>query len=289
MALREFGLEINDTKTEVFRSSGLRDDSWPRTISRRLEVYKKLESDIFALFEEAFDISERIKNEAPIRYLLRRSDKQKIFEDDHWKVTENFLIKCLYNYPHSTDYIARIIVRRSAMFDDLDKKKWERVIGNRLLNNIQMGHDHEICWLLWTAISLKLPITDEVAKKIIAYQNPLVALMGAHALSCGLINAALDVTAWESHVSTEQLNEEWWMFAYECSLRGWFKTNLKNAEMKDTIFLALKDAKVSFYDETIPSDDENYFASGVAIPALGFGYEDGEEEEEEEEENDVGY
>lgn len=165
------------------------------------------------------------------------------------------------------------------MLGDLNSEKWSRVISNRLVNNIQMGHDHEICWLLWTTISLLLPIPDDVSAKIIAYQNPIVALMGAHALSRKLIDSKLNINAWESHVKAEQLGEEWWMFAYECSLRGWLKTNLNAATLKGTIFEQLKKANISFYDDKIPAEHENYFDDDGAIPKTGFGYEDEEEED----------
>jgi hypothetical protein len=281
VALREFGLEINDTKTDIHKSSSLRDDNWPRLISRRLAAYKKSNDDIFSLFEETFDIAERTKNEAPVRYLLRRADKLKVFEDDHWGVTENFLIKCIYNFPHSTDYVSRIIVRRGITHDDLNRNKWARAIGNRLMTNSKMGHDHEICWLLWTATSLLLPLANDVATEIIAYSNPMVALMGAQALSRKLIDPKLDVSAWESHIHADQLADEWWMFAYECSLRGWLKANLKDAALKGTIFEFLKKSNVSFYDDMLPSEYEEYFDEEGAIPSTGFGYEDGEDEDEE--------
>jgi hypothetical protein len=275
--LRDFGLEINETKTEIYRSSALRDDSWTRTLSRRLENYKKTKEDIFSLFEETFDIADRTKSEAPVRYLLRRADKQKVFDDDHWSVAENFLAKCVYNFPHSMDYVARILIWRDIQFSDLDEKKWIRVINNRLSHNIEMGHDHEICWLLWATISLDFPISDSVADKMVSYSNPLVALMGAHALSRKLISGGVNLDVWESSVRPSQLNEEWWMFAYECSLRGWLKTNISTTSLKDTIFATMKAAGVSFYNEKIPSEYENYFDDeDTAIPAASLGYEDEE-------------
>ncbi len=277
-ALREFGLEINETKTEIYRASELREDRWPRTLSRRLDAYKKTKDDLFALFEEAFDIAHRTKSEAPVRYLLRRADKQNIFDDNHWSVAENFLVKCAYDFPHTMDHVARILIWRDIKFSDLTKEKWTRVINNRLVHHVDMGHDHEICWLLWASTSLGYTLTDAVATKLVGYANPLVALMGAHALSKKLISDKVDLGAWESCINPQQLNEEWWMFAYECSLWGWLKTNLNNASLKGTIFADLKAANVSFYEQKSPSEQEHYYDDEeTAIPSASFGYEDEEE------------
>jgi hypothetical protein len=219
-ALREFGLEINETKTAIYRASELREDRWPRVLSRRLHAYKKTKDDLFALFEEAFDIAEKTKSEAPVRYLLRRADKQNVFDDDQWSATENFLVKCAYDFPHTTDYVARILIWRDIVFSDLSKGKWTRVINNRPNHHIDLGHDHEICWLLWAAISLDYPLADQTASRTVNYTNPLIALMGVHAFSRKLIGDAVDLSAWEANISASQLSEKWWMFAYECSLRG---------------------------------------------------------------------
>jgi hypothetical protein len=171
-------------------------------------------------------------------------------------------------------------VRRAILAGDLDRDKWARVIGTRLVNNIQMGHDHEVCWLLWTAISLLLPIANEISERLISYPNPAVALMGAQALSRKLIDQKLDVSTWEGHIQADQLNDEWWIFAYECSLRRWLKTNLSQAALNETIFASLKKGNVSFYNDRIPSEYEEYFGDEGAIPSTGFGYEDGEGDEE---------
>src|SRR5579871_159058 len=279
-ALREFGLEINETKTEIYRVSALRDDSWPRALSRRLESYKKTTDDIFGLFEEAFEISERTKSEAPVRYLLRRASKQEVFEHDHWSVAENFLVKCAYDYPHSTDYVARILVWRNILFSDVDKEKWIRVINNRLIHNTKLGHDHEICWLLWATIALDFPLIDQTSNELVAYPNPLVALMGAQALSRKLIGDAVDLSQWESYIDNSQLDEEWWIFAYECSLRGWLKKNLSTASLAGTIFADLKANGVSFYNDKTPSEYEDYYEDDGPIPGTSLGYEDEEEAED---------
>src|SRR6185437_12724509 len=96
--------------------SELRDANWPRVIQRMFSSYKaetkkgEKPGKLFELFEGTFELSETIKSEAPVRFLLRWADREDIFEDGNWKFAENFLIKCLYDYPHTIDFVARILL-----------------------------------------------------------------------------------------------------------------------------------------------------------------------------------
>ena len=89
MALREFGLEINEIKTSVSQSSALRDDRWPRQLTKLLTGYQGEVTQLFEIFEETFGIAEHLKSDAPVRFLLRWGDRNHLFEK-HWDILENF-------------------------------------------------------------------------------------------------------------------------------------------------------------------------------------------------------
>ena len=80
MALREYGLEINELKTVVTQSSALRDDAWPRRLTKLLESYDNNFSSLFEIFEETFAIAEGLKSDAPVRFLLRWGDRNNLFD-----------------------------------------------------------------------------------------------------------------------------------------------------------------------------------------------------------------
>ena len=121
MALREFGLEINETKTALYRSSELRDDAWPRKLIKLLSAYNvdKQEGQLYELFDSTFELATDLKSDAPVRFLLRWGDRNGVF-DEHWDTLENFFIKCLIHHPHTGEQVARIIVSRKLFDDDLD-------------------------------------------------------------------------------------------------------------------------------------------------------------------------
>jgi hypothetical protein len=173
MALREFGLEINELKTVVSASSAVRDDAWPRKLTKLLKEYDGKESEgLFEIFEEAFAISENIKSDAPVRFLLRWGDRNNLFEN-HWDVLENFFIKCLVHHPHTIDHVARIAASRRLFHNDVNGKRWASVITNQLQHHLNIGHDHEVCWLLWITILFSIKLDDPTAVKLISYPMPL--------------------------------------------------------------------------------------------------------------------
>ena len=203
-----------------------------------------------------------------------------------------FFLKCLVHHPHTIDHVARIAVSRKLFDDDLDEKKWASVALNQLQHHLDMGHDHEICWLLWITISLSIKLSDPVAEKLIAYPNAVVALMGMHARTLGLLKKTLDITAWKKRVNAPSLEEEWWLFAYECATKGWIKQQIDWTTIEDSVFERMKKAKVTFYRSSEKNEDVAKLKKGrPSIPVTGFGYdgedEKGEKEEEEEDDFDA--
>jgi hypothetical protein len=170
------------------------------------------------------------------------------------------------------------VVSRKLFNDDLDQKKWEGVALNQLQHHLEMGHDHEICWLLWIVVSLSIKLSDAIAIKLISYPNAVVALMGMHARTRGLFKKSLDISAWQKRVSVTSLDEEWWLFAYECANKGWIKQKIDWVTIKDSPFEQMRKPKVTFYRSSEKNEDIAKLKKGKpAIPAAGFGY-DGDEE-----------
>jgi hypothetical protein len=144
-----------------------------------------------------------------------------------------------------------------------------------------MGHDHEICWLLWTAHSLSIGLSDEISKQLSVYPNPLVALMGMHARALGLISPTIDIAPWSDRVNVSSLDEEWWMFSYECAVKNWIAGKIDWTTIQDTIFDRMRKAQVTFYLSGAKSQEVAQLETDKpAIPSKLFAYELEEEEAE---------
>jgi hypothetical protein len=142
-----------------------------------------------------------------------------------------------------------------------------------------MGHDHEVCWLLWIIILLAIKLDDQTAAQLISYPNAVVALMGMHARTRGLFKKSLSIANWEMRVSAASLDEDWRLFAYECAAKDWIKQKIDWTKIKCSIFERMHEAKVTFYRSSEKNADVANLEKGKpAIPSTGFGY-DGDEEE----------
>jgi hypothetical protein len=286
-SLREFGLELNEAKTRIFQASGLRDDDWPNLLTRRFASYESEKRQdrkrvkFFGLFEESFELSEKLKSEAPIRYLLRRLDRDGLIKDENWKFAENFLIKCLYDYPHTIDHISRILIWRNLFSEPVTKKIWQEAINNTLAYHISMGHDQETSWLLWTAISLKYPFGLQVANSLTQYENSLIGLMSVHARREKVLPSKTKLDFLRGKMSDASLEDEWWLLAYECAQKKWLTPSPSWTTATGKLFQEMKQKGVFFYRSAQDAFSE-FDRSRPAIPSSGFGYEEDDDESGEE-------
>lgn len=258
-ALREFELEINETKTNVYESGSFLDDLWPRQIRKLVDIkpLKPLdEAQIFEMFEEAFSIAKKEASDSPIRYLLRGADRAKIFRSTHWNVLENFLIKTLYFHPHAIDYVCLIVVWRHLNSADIELAKWKVAINERLMHHLRMGHDQEISWLLFLTIACEIKIADEVARELVQYPNAVCAIQALHARRLGLFSHTIPIDFWRTKLGPENFNSEWWLFAYEAFAKNWLGgSNIAATVTTEDAFHHMKKAGVTFYQSSATVKD----------------------------------
>jgi hypothetical protein len=205
------------------------------------------------MFEGAFAIARREDSDSPVRYLLRGTDRTKIFGSAHWPVLENFLIKVLYFFPHAIDYVCLIAAWRNFKNQDLNLGKWTMAINERLKHHLDMGHDQEISWLLFLSLCCELQIDGAVAKALLQYPNAICALQAFHARRAGLLDKNLSVDFWREYAQPKHFETEWWIFAYEIYRKNWLggRTVWSHVLAQDP-FKKMKDAGVVFYSSNKP-------------------------------------
>ncbi|WP_345949151.1 hypothetical protein ABDD95_20105 [Mucilaginibacter sp. PAMB04274] len=62
----------------------------------------------------------------------------------------------------------------------------------------------------------------------------------------GYLPKGLDTTAWQKLLSADNLNNKYWLLAYEAKMNGWLSSPDDYLE-EDAFFKILKDKEVSFY------------------------------------------
>lgn len=294
-ALREYDLDLNEQKTNIYRSSEFLDETWPREL---LRILKNSQSTSYEIFETAFSLADRLKSESPIRFTLRHLDKGTAdspftsmtggpsFLSKNWEDTENFLVKCILNYSHSIDYVCMIVIRRLIGGHPISTQKWRDVLNEAIRYQATLGHDHELAWLLWLNLVANSPISDETASVLMSYQNPICALQALHHQKAGLIkNKSTLLDFFRTKVTDESLKDEWWLFAYESARRGWISPGMIQ-KSQEKFFEGLREEKVSFYlAEATPKAITKYETTNTAIIDKAFHYDD--DDDDDEDENDI--
>ena len=118
--------------------------------------------------------------------------------------------------------------------------------------NAPAGHEYEVAWCLWAALSWQLQISAVAASAISQLENSVIAILALDALHAGLFAAGgLDTRSWESRMTTDELYEEQWLLAYEANVQGWLPSvAMADHVAADPNFQFLKAQNVRFYTPT---------------------------------------
>jgi hypothetical protein len=131
-ALREFELDLNDLKTRIVPVNSTLGDSWPNDFERQLKnafarfVFTRRDYDPVSTLSAIIERANRQNDDGMIRHAIRKIDENKLW-DSEWEVLEHFLAHCAVHFPHSFDYVARVIIWRIRTDKQIDKNLWKEV------------------------------------------------------------------------------------------------------------------------------------------------------------------
>lgn len=96
---------------------------------------------------------------------------------------------------------------------------------------------------------LKLNIEPLNQELIAGMDDAIVAVAAMIAKDEGVFSSTFDSTLWRSWLVVDSFNDEYWLFAYECTKRGWFSAEVLAAKLKTNMNIAfLLSNNVSFVD-----------------------------------------
>ena len=253
-AVREFELDVNESKTGIYSENFSFLDSWPIEIAEELEqvknpLWRKNSKDrLRATLETSFSMAVKHNDEGVLKYTLRCIDRNQI-GDKHWEVVEPFLKRVSVHYGHTIDYVARILVYRHLKWRDLDVKGWRTILEKILDYHGSLGHDSEVCWLVYLNKILGLKIHDKVAENIVSNCGALSVLAVLNSVDDGLVDRTIFENVWEHISSVNERNRgRLWPVILEWKSRKWPKHDqLKN---NDEILQNLIDCEEFIYDST---------------------------------------
>lgn len=225
--LREFELDINENKTNIYAANFRFTDSWPSDVAFRIELAvnateHRRDERLRAALEYAFDLSLSENDDGILKYAIRQLDLS-AHDWDEWSVLQPFLMRSAIHFGHTLDYVVRVLIWRKLTRDDLDDEKWEKIIRTLLDRHGRLGNDSEVCWLIFAAIILKAPIPTEIALTIVRNCGALsiVAILNLCSRDNAVLDAAFEV------ISADSATGAMWPVFLEWSATGWHR----NAEV----------------------------------------------------------
>jgi hypothetical protein len=249
---REFGLEINGSKTSIDRIIALSGTSWiselSSFLSHRSEPLKgaRLREFLFlSLRLQASHLSEPV-----INYAMSVIEGRHFHESDIDSL-ESFLLKACVLAPLSLDKICRVIIN---IDNDTKMLSKGRIINRfRILaeRSIEKGNMFEAIWLIYTIRGLHGKLNSKRISDLMFDHNgsalPLILMDMKHK---GLFTQRLPKEHWEQLIGKERIKSDWiWLLAYEGIRKGWISDT--NKALSAPFFKAMHNRNVVFYDPNV--------------------------------------
>lgn len=284
-AIREFELDINETKTRILSEQFRFTDDWPLELTEKLEFAAESSRPaerLRAVFEHGFSMAVRSNDDAILKFLIRKLDQYELTHE-HWQTVEPFLKRTAVHFGHVIDYVARVIVWRHLSREDLDIESWTPILLNLLRHHGRLGNDSEVCWTIYACIHLGIPIDNGTAADIIRNCGALSMCALLNCVALGLVDiVALDTAS--ERLQNEDAKGPLWPVILEWHARGW--PNHEAIAINQDTIAGMADQEVTIFDPSawpvvFKDVEETAFGTvGRAIEPRSSLYDDDEVEED---------
>ena len=201
LALREYELDINEAKTRILPTQQVFRQSWSSGFERAIRDALRpgngrTSSDVVSVIGTVIEQAVREGDDGIIKRAVRVVDEQKLWKED-WKLLEHFLVQCAVQFPHSLDYVARVVAWRIRTAQPVEHALWTEVAHDVAMRSARLGHDSEVTWSLYLLKELGQKVAKPLSDSILANNSGLVLALLAHfpahklAAARGLGNALL--------------------------------------------------------------------------------------------------
>lgn len=291
LALKEYELDINETKTRIISMKYVFGESWPSELESEIReclgpAGRSKGLDPIATFGKIVDRATRDNDDGIIKRALRVIDDQKLWSAN-WEIVEHFLAQCAVQFPHSFDYVARVIAWRVRTRRSFDKALWVEIARLTALQNAKLGRDSESAWAIWLIKELNQKITTALSDTLLSNCGSLVLCFLAHFPKHKLATDKRLYDRLRSVVDGDPFAGAFWPLTLEL-------VHLDEADptwstgTTHTSLLLLHNAKISIIDwaarprvfTEVPPDDEDDSGPDYAIEDYGADYDDDEEDDD---------
>lgn len=245
--LSEYQLDINEEKTEISKTPFVFDTIWSIELgSFKFRNNPKSQiTDLERFTSLSFDFVIKNPKDSVLSFSIQVLKGINLY-DENWDFYESVILKVLLTEPRTFDVVAQILCSNKAR---VNKIKLKGVLTKIIENHITKGHNFEIAWALTLCKEFSLKLKNNTSKLIFESNDFTSILVALDLKNIGLINSSVDTSFLENELIEENLINEFWLFTYEATYKGWLTspTNILNT---NEYFKILKDNDIYFYDET---------------------------------------
>lgn len=250
-AVHSFELDLSDQKTAIVPTRYDLEDFWSVQIRRELERYrgaatKSGRADLVVFLDEILRTANTQDDDGVIRYAIRKLDDFNLWID-YWQELEPFLARCILNFPHSADYVARVVSWRHRIVG-VATDKWGRIIETFLGYHSRLGADGEVCWGAWLAKEIGSKVSADIAEEILARCGPLSALLILDLSNSGQIRGRFGKTHVYQRLDDNPILSSDWLLSYEAERIFGYRVKGKN-RTDYSIIGDMIASDVAFYDD----------------------------------------
>jgi hypothetical protein len=290
LALNDFSLDINELKTRIISTKFVFGETWPSQIERAISENLKASDDgadpvptLGMIVERAVESND----DGIIKNAIRVIDRKRLWSED-WDLLEHFLAQCAVQFPHSFDYVARVIAWRIRVRSEVNRELWLDIARSTAIRDGSLGRDSEVCWSIWLLRELGSRLPKSITDVIAEHASPLVLAFLVHFTKHRLANDRQLVDKLRNRVDGDPFAGPYWPLTLELTHiheedRAWAAASTVEP------LRTLHGNRISIIDwSAVPRVFEIHEEDGprprypdYAIEDIGSDYPDHEEEEEE--------
>jgi hypothetical protein len=258
-ALLEFELDLSTPKTIIQPLPQILEDSWVSQLNLfELSSFSAyFESQIIRFFDRAFELARSYPREGVLKYAAGRVAKLSL-QAEQVELVEHLLMQCARVEAGALSLVLASMLKNPAKNKEALKRRRSMLL-HIIETHAPQRHSSEVAWAIWACIAMKLSLPRSAVRAALRIEDSICALLMLHARELNLLDVPNDLRVLRTEVKADALYGSRWLLAYEANIKAWFRfTGAKDYVAQDRNFRFLKQAGVSFYDESktiLPTDE----------------------------------
>jgi len=271
-ALTDYELALNPSKTKIIE---LPEALEPRVIRelRRRTIRSSgtgQRGDLVELFDFAFSEVRNSANDGVFPYVMGIASNVPVIPSN-WETYQSLLLQAVVVEPGVIRQVLSELLWYQNQGSAISRMDVADSLEAIIVRHAPLGHGSEVAWAIWAHIELRIPLSNAELIAIEATSDPIVALVALDANQLGLVVRQINTSSWSTSQTIDGLYSDSWLLSYEADIKGWIQRTGPDYIATDPGFLALRNAGVSFYNQTVITPNPPQLTQPSFIPSGGGG------------------